>query len=84
MPFEKVKAATVQLAKGGQGVLVPGELIVTAAHVIGWSAEGWMALGGYYIEEVKVADGSTLTIQTLAVEPVVDIAILGEPDGLHD
>ncbi len=42
----KVARATVRFAKqGGQGVIVPGGLIVTAAHVITWVGTGGMALG---------------------------------------
>jgi len=77
----KIKAATVRfLRRGGQGVLVPGQMIVTAAHVVSWSAEGGMALGDYYVEDVK-ANRRVLKIQPLAVEPVADIAILGALDG---
>jgi len=65
---------------GGQGVLVPGQLIVTAAHVVSWSAEGGMALGDRYVEEMQVGR-RTLKVATLAVEPVADIAILGALDG---
>ena len=42
----KVARATVRFAKqGGQGVIVPGGLIVTAAHVIAWVGTGGMAFG---------------------------------------
>ena len=76
----KIKAATVRFPKrGGQGVLVPGQMIVTAAHVVSWSSEGRMALGYYYVEDVK-AGRRKLKIQPLAVEPVTDIAILGALD----
>ena len=41
-----VEKATVRLTgKGGQGVLVPGGLIVTAAHCVNWYLEGGMAMG---------------------------------------
>jgi len=34
---ERIEAATVRLPdKGGQGVLIPGNLILTAAHCIEW------------------------------------------------
>lgn len=63
----------------GQGVLLPGELVVTAAHCVGWSSEGGMALGDYWLEEVAVG-GSTFRLSVLTVEPMADIALLGAPD----
>jgi S1-C subfamily serine protease len=54
-------------------------MIVTAAHVVSWSAEGGMALGDYYTENVK-AGRRMLKVQPLAVEPVADIAVLGAVD----
>ena len=85
LPDEDVKArvesATVRVLKlEGQGVLVPGELILTAAHCIGWSSEGGMALGDDYIEEIRTASGKVLKVQPWAVEPVLDIAVLGRLD----
>lgn len=78
---EKIKSATVRFPRqDGQGVLVPGQMIVTAAHVLGWTAEGWMALEDYRIEEFK-AGNRIFKIQLLAIEPVTDIAILGALDG---
>ncbi len=77
----KIEAATVRFPrKDGQGVLVPGQMIVTAAHVVSWSTEGGMALGDYYIEEIK-AGSCIFKVQPLAVEPVTDIAVLGALDG---
>lgn len=76
----KIEAATVRLPRrDGQGVLVPGHMIVTAAHVIEWSTEGGMALGDYHIEEME-ARNRALKVQPLAVEPVSDLAILGALD----
>jgi len=75
----RVEAATVRFRRwGGQGVLVPGRLIVTAAHVIQWSAEGHMALREF-VEEIE-AGGRRLRITPMAVEPVADIAVLGALD----
>ena len=53
---------------------------MTAAHCIGRTAEGGMALGDYYIEEIVVADGRRLMASPLAVEPVSDLAVLGAVD----
>jgi hypothetical protein len=80
---ERVAAATVKfLRQGGQDVLVPGNLIVTAAHVLGWTAEGGMALGddAEFIESLETVDGRRLRAYPLAVEAVSDIAILGALD----
>jgi S1-C subfamily serine protease len=62
-------------------LIVPGHLIVTAAHVLNeWSSTGGMALGDASFEEVVTRDGRTITAVVLAVEPVADIAVLGAPD----
>jgi hypothetical protein len=76
-----IETATVRLPRrGGQGVLVPGNLIVTAAHVIGWTSEGAMAYGDAFPEVIE-AGGRTLTVDVLAIEPCADIAALGALDG---
>jgi len=73
------KATVVILKKGGQGVLVNNNLIITAAHCIDYGCNGEMVLGEYYIEEIK-AGGRELKVTPLAVEPVSDIAVLGSLD----
>jgi len=76
----KVAAATVSLPRlGGQGVLVSGNLILTAAHCIGWTSEGWMALEDDYVEEIKTAE-QNLKTRPLALDPISDIAVLGSLD----
>jgi len=73
------KATVTFLRKGGQGVLVSNNLIITAAHCINFSCEGEMALGDYFIEEIK--EGRIeLKVSPLAVEPVSDIAVFGSLD----
>jgi S1-C subfamily serine protease len=78
-----VVRAIVHLPRlGGQGVLVPGGFVVTAAHCIGWTATGDMALGpDDYREEILAADGRRFTVTPYAVEPVSDVAVLGAVDG---
>lgn len=72
--------ATVRiLKKGGQGVLVGGGLILTAAHCIDFECKGGMALGDYFIEDIRTTKGK-LKAAPLAVEPVSDIAVLGSLD----
>lgn len=73
------KATVTLLGKGGQGVLVSGNHILTAAHCIDFSCEGWMALGDYYIEKIKTCERE-LKVAPMAVEPVSDLAVLGSLD----
>jgi hypothetical protein len=77
-----VEAATVRLPRrGGQGVLVPGGYVLTAAHCIAWNSEGGMALGDHCLEPVEIPKGAKpFKLNVCAVEPVADIAILGAPD----
>ena len=73
----------VQTKEGGtgQGVLVPGSFILTAAHCVDWDHNGPMALGDHYIQKIHTASGKDLIVSPYAVEPVSDIAVLGPPDG---
>jgi len=79
---DAVAAATVRFPdRGGQGVLVPGRLILTAAHVINWTHTGRMALG----EEVELvqqieAGTESLLVYPCAVESLADLAVLGALD----
>jgi S1-C subfamily serine protease len=77
---ERVARAVVRLPRLiGQGVLVPGGFIVTAARCIGWTADDSMMLGGLP-EPVITADGRKIVAAPLAVEPVADLAVLGAMD----
>lgn len=77
---KQVENATVKIIRrGGQGVVVRGGLILTAAHCVEFTCVGYMALGDYYIEEIETSSG-ILKAAPLAVEPVKDIAVLGPPD----
>ncbi len=76
----RVVNATVRVQAGGLGVLVPGGFILTAAHCIRWSVKGGMVLGDYYLEQVQTRSGETFRLAPWAVEPVSDIAALGDPD----
>jgi S1-C subfamily serine protease len=80
--LDRVRAAAVRLPRlGGQGVLVRGGYLLTAAHCVGWSAEGGMALGDFCLEPVETAGGRTFLASVVAVEPVADVAVLGPADG---
>jgi hypothetical protein len=73
--------ATVRLDNlGGQGVLVPGGFILTAAHCIQWNGEGGMAMGDRFIESITTKSGARFRVGPCAVEPVSDIAVLGSLD----
>jgi Trypsin-like peptidase domain len=77
---QQVERATVTITKKrGRGVLVPGNIILTAAHCVDYSCDGGMALGDFFLEEIQTNLG-VFRLETWAVEPVADIAILGEPD----
>lgn len=79
----RVVNATVHLDdKGGQGVLVPGGFILTAAHCIKWNGDGGMTLGDYYLEPepVTTKSGARFRVGPHAAEPVADIAVLGSLD----
>lgn len=72
--------ATVRItALEGQGVVVPGQLVLTAAHCIDWTTDAAMALGDPFAVDIRI-NGKQLKAHPLAVEPVSDIAILGEMD----
>ncbi len=80
--MDMVARATVRFPRrGGKGVLIRGGLVLTAAHVIEWTHEGFMALGddASFLQPIEVG-GRQLMVYPLAVEPVADLAILGAPD----
>jgi hypothetical protein len=53
--------ATVRLDNlGGQGVLVPGGFILSAAHCIQWDGEVGMAMGDRFIESITTKSGARL------------------------
>jgi len=77
-----IEQACVTVRKGeerGRGVLVDGELILTAAHCVTHTIEGHMVLGDYFVQEIETSHG-LLRVQPLAVEPVADIAVVGALD----
>jgi len=77
---KRAEKATVAMQRhGGQGVVVPGGFVLTAAHCIHWTAEGYMAMDVDHIETFALGNG-LLKGRVLAIEPVSDVAILGELD----
>ena len=67
--------------KGGRGVLVDGNLILTAAHCINYQIDGAMVLqeDGEWNEEIETGVGG-LRVAPVAVEAVSDLAVLGSMD----
>ena len=85
MDKREVAKATVTLPKlGGQGVLVNGNLIITAAHCIDFKRDGNGVPGShhrdFYIEDIKTARGE-FEAALLAADPISDMAVFGAPDG---
>ena len=78
---DRVKKATVRLPKlGGCGVLIPGNLIVTAAHCIDLpDPPSLLGLGDHCLQPVKSYRGS-FRLSPIIVDLVSDIAVLAEPD----
>jgi S1-C subfamily serine protease len=75
LPFaDRVAKATVRMQRfGGQGVLVPGGYVLTAAHCIDWQAEG-------HSETIEGHDGEQYHVTACAVEAVADLAVLAALD----
>ncbi len=79
---ERVAKATVHLpGKGGQGVLVPGDFILTATHCMQWNGNGHMALGDSVPERIETKTGAVFRAEVYAAESVNDITVLGVPNG---
>lgn len=76
-----IEQATVAIPKlGGQGFLIPGNLILTAAHCLDWDGDGRMVLGDHYVESITTHSGEELRVCPVAIEPLTDIAVLGALD----
>jgi hypothetical protein len=78
--YTDIAKATVTTLRrgGGQGVLVNGNLIITAAHCLDWSCDGELVLRKHSVE-VRTRQGE-LKVTPIAIEPVKDIAVLGSLD----
>jgi hypothetical protein len=73
----RTRAAMVTMADlGGQGVLVPGPFVLTAAHCVQWDGRGQMALDEPFYSRIRTAGGRECELQVAAVEPVADVAVL--------
>jgi len=81
--LDAVVKATVKLpCMGGQGVLVGGGLILTAAHCLDYDSTTGVqiTLGDQPLIEVETADGLNFMLTPWVIESVSDIALLGPPD----
>lgn len=79
--FQEIVEATVTVSQlGGRGVLVPGNIILTAAHCVKYDLSGPMVLGDFYIEEIKTLGQEKIKLSPLAIEPLCDIAALSSID----
>lgn len=78
--MERAGRATVRMTRlGGQGVLVPGGFILTAAHCVSHSASESLTPGDRHVEEVR-SGSEMIFAEPVAVEPLLDIAALGSLD----
>ena len=80
---QQVEVATVKITRGddgfGSGVLILGEMILTATHCVQHTTDGFMVWDSY-IETLKTSQGF-LKAQATMVECVSDIAVLESLDG---
>lgn len=81
--LESVVKATVRIpGKGGQGVLIGGGFILTAAHCLDYDADtgAGITLGDLPIVGIKAVDGTKLKVTPWLIESVCDVALLGPLD----
>jgi len=70
------KAIVYLPVKGGRGVLIPGEMILTAAHCISCNCSSRMTLNEDNPVKVLIKQ-KPLLLNVIFVDPVSDIAVLG-------
>src|SRR5262245_50749042 len=76
---ERVRLATVKLPNlGGQGVLVPGNYILTAAHCVELNDRSPM--DEHWLEKIVTSEGQTFQGNVVAAETRADLAALGPAD----
>jgi hypothetical protein len=67
----------------GRGVLVAGQMVLTAAHCVRYDTEGPMVCNDYFVHELQTRQG-LVNVGPLAVEPCADIAVLGALDNQEE
>jgi Trypsin-like peptidase domain len=78
--LERIASATVRL-RNGQGVLIEGQLILTAAHCLNLRRAGKLRSEDEYTVRVITRQGHSFRAEPIMVEPIADIAILQPFDG---
>lgn len=81
--YSRVAAATVKLPRrGGQGVLVEGSWILTAAHCLEFDSDASLdiALGENSYHDIESAQGEKIKAFPRVIEPCSDIAVLAAPN----
>jgi hypothetical protein len=74
----RVKAATVRLPeRKGQAVLVPGGVVLTATHCIGWDGSAGLTLGDHHPLAVETANGASFRLGPMFADAISDMAALG-------
>jgi hypothetical protein len=70
----------VLLPKGpGQGVVIAGGYVLTAAHCIEWDARGGIVLGDFLVEPIRIGD-EEVRGTPIVIEACSDIAVLSIED----
>lgn len=81
MPYARVLNATVRiLHRNGQGVLIPGAFVVTAAQCISWNVSSPPAARSCVIETIATSGGREVRARVLFADPISDMAVLGALD----
>ncbi len=88
--YSRVAAATVKLDgyfssyenELTQAVFMKGGRLLTAAHCLKYNSSGMFNLDDLdsMLYDIETATGKTLKVRAVVIEPVTDIAVLGEPD----
>jgi S1-C subfamily serine protease len=85
----RVRAAIVTVEKEpdntGQGFLMCGGLILTAAHCIPWGERDVVSLvlGDPLLVYVRAPGGDRFRAELVAADPVTDVAVLGAVDDIY-
>lgn len=81
--LKNIERATVTIMRDekefGKGVLVAGNMIITAAHCVYFTNTGAMMQGDYFLERIQTHCGEIIG-SIMIVEPVTDLCVIGEPD----
>jgi hypothetical protein len=89
MNEDEIVGATVKLVKartdlsgqttGGQGVLIPGSMILTAAHCLDFSRVGPIMLENEYVVGIVTSRREKIRGTPIFIDLVSDVAVIGMP-----